>query len=76
MLPHSSKVYIVAKIQLSGSSGATRLLLRDGGVVELYGDSTVGPFPMSGPEIKNGSSSAKDGAPQRLICGTIQEEVS
>jgi len=29
----------------------------------------------SGPEVKNGSS-AKDGAPKRLRCGTIQEEAS
>jgi len=29
-----------------------------------------------GPEVKNGRSSAKDGAPERLGCGTIQEEVS
>jgi len=28
-----------------------------------------------GPEVKNGSS-AKDGTPERLGCGTIQEEVS
>jgi len=32
--------------------------------------------PRSGPEVKNGRSSAKDGAPVRLRCGTIQEEVS
>jgi len=31
--------------------------------------------PRSGPEIKNGRSSAKDGAPERLRCKTIQEEV-
>jgi len=31
--------------------------------------------PRSGPEVKNGSN-AKDGAPERLGCGTIQEEVS
>jgi len=30
--------------------------------------------PRSGPEVKNGS--AKDGAPERLRCETIQEEVS
>jgi len=32
--------------------------------------------PRSGPEVKNGRSSAKDGAPEKLGCGTIQEEVS
>jgi len=30
----------------------------------------------SGPEVKNGRRSAKDGAPKMLRCGTIQEEVS
>jgi len=34
-----------------------------------------GHAPRSGPEIKNGSS-ATDGEPERLRCGTIQEEVS
>jgi len=28
------------------------------------------------PEIKNGRSGAKDGAPERLGCGTVKEEVS
>jgi len=28
-----------------------------------------------GPEVKNKRSSAKDGAPERLRCGTIQKEV-
>jgi len=32
--------------------------------------------PRSGPEVKNGRSSAKDGAPERLGCGTVKEEVS
>jgi len=27
-------------------------------------------------QVKNGRSSAKDGAPERLRCGTIQKEVS
>jgi len=31
---------------------------------------------MSKPKIKNGKSSAKNGAPERLRCRTIQEEVS
>jgi len=45
-------------------------------VKELHGYPTVGPRPkVFGPEVKNGSS-AKDGAPERLKCGTIQEEVS
>jgi len=35
-----------------------------------------GHVPRSGPEVKNGRSSAKDGAPERLGCRTIQKEVS
>jgi len=31
---------------------------------------------QSGPEVKNGKSSAEDGAPKRLGCGTVKEEVS
>jgi len=29
-----------------------------------------------GPEVKNGRNGAKDGAPKRFGCGTIQEELS
>jgi len=32
--------------------------------------------PRYGPEVKNERSCAKDGAPERLRCGTIQKEVS
>jgi len=32
--------------------------------------------PRTGPEVNNGRSSAKDGAPERLGCGTVKEEVS
>jgi len=32
--------------------------------------------PRSGPEVKNGRSGAEDGAPERLGCGTVKEEVS
>jgi len=35
----------------------------------------LGHAPRSGPEVKNGSS-AKDGALERLRCGTIQKEVT
>jgi len=35
-----------------------------------------GHAPRSGPEVKNGRSSAKDGESERLGCGTFQEEVS
>jgi len=35
-----------------------------------------GHAPRSEPEINKGRSSAKDGVPKRIGCGTIQEEVS
>jgi len=35
----------------------------------------LGHAPRSGPEVKNGRSSVKDGTPERLRCRTIQEEV-
>jgi len=35
-----------------------------------------GHAPRSGPEVRNGRSSAEDGAPKRLICETVKEEVS
>jgi len=50
--------------------------LRDEGVEELHGDPTVWSRPRFGPEVKNGRNTAKDGAPERLRCGTIQKEVS
>jgi len=57
-----------APYKVSGG-GATRPLPRDGGVEELHGDPTVGLAPRS---VKNGRSSAKDSAPEKLRCGTIQ----
>jgi len=50
----------------------------DGRVEKLYGDPTVGPRPKvwtRGQKWKK-YSSAKDGTPERLRCGTIQEEMS
>jgi len=35
-----------------------------------------GHSPRSGPEVRNGRSSAKGGAPEKLKYGTVQEEVS
>jgi len=35
-----------------------------------------GHNPRSGPEVKNGRSGSEDGAPERLGCGTVNEEVS
>jgi len=46
-------------------------------VEELHGDSTEqsGHAPRSGPEVKM-EGSAEDGAPERLGCETVKEEVS
>jgi len=46
------------------------------GVEELYGDPTVGPQPKVWTRGQNGRSGAEDGAPERLGCGTVKEEVS
>jgi len=35
-----------------------------------------GHAPRSGPEVKNGRSGAEDGAPERLGCGTVKEEMT
>jgi len=35
-----------------------------------------GHIPRSGPEVKNGRSGTVDGAPEKLICVTVKEEVS
>jgi len=35
-----------------------------------------GHASRSGPEVKNGRSSDKDGVPEKIGCGKIQEEVS
>jgi len=32
--------------------------------------------PRSGPGVKNGRSGAKDGAPEKLGCGRVKEEVN
>jgi len=56
--------------EVEEANDATRPLPRRGGIVEEFrGDLTVGP------EIKNGRSSAKNGAPERLRCGTVQKEM-
>jgi len=36
----------------------------------------LGHAPRSGPEVKNGRSSAEDGMLERLGCGTVKEEES
>jgi len=46
-------------------------LPRDGGAKKFCRDPTV----RSGPEVKNGRSSAKDGMPEKLRCKTVQREV-
>jgi len=54
--------------QFSGGGGATRANSAE--------TQQSGHAPRSGPEVKNGRSRAKDGAPERLRCGTIQKEMS
>jgi len=44
-------------------------------VEELHGNLKSGHTPRSEPEVKNGRSGAEDGAPERLGCGTVKEEV-
>jgi len=46
---------------------------RGWGVEELHGVPTVGPRPKDWTKSQNERSSAKDGAPEMLRCGTIQE---
>jgi len=60
--------------KLGGS--ATQHLPRNGSVVKLHGNPTVGPRLNVWTRGQNGKSSTKDGAPDRLRCGTFQEEVS
>jgi len=44
-------------------------------VEELHGDPTVGPRSKVWTRSQKWKYSAKDGAPERLRCGSIQEEV-
>jgi len=48
--------------------------------MEVWRNSTEnqqsGHAPRSGPEVNNGRHNAKDGMPERLRCGTVQEEMS
>jgi len=53
--------------------GATRSLPREGAWRNSMETLQLGHVSRSGPEVKNGRSSAKDGAPERRRCGTIQE---
>jgi len=69
-----------------GGGGVTRPLSRDGSLrnsteTQQSGHAPretqqSGHAPRSGPEVKNGRSSVKDGAPEKLRCGTVKEEVS
>jgi len=62
-------------LDLAGG-GAIRSLPKNGGGKEFRGDPIAGPRPRSGPEIKNGKSSAKDVALERFSCSrSIQKEV-
>jgi len=46
------------------------------GVEELHRDPTVGPHPKVWTRGQKWKYSAEDGAPERLGCGTVKEEVS
>jgi len=59
-----------------GGGGATRPLPRDGGVEDSTETQQSGHSLRSRPEIKNGKIGAEDGAPKKLGCGTVKEEVS
>jgi len=62
---------------LGGDSGvATRSFLRDRAWRNFAETQQSGHDPMSGPEIKLEEDSAKDGAAEKLRCGTIQKEVN
>jgi len=45
-------------------------------VEELHGDPTVRPHPKVWTRGQNGRNSAKNGAPERLVYGTVKEEVN
>jgi len=60
---------------IDNDGGATRPLPRMGAWRNSTKTQQPGHAPMSGPEVKNGSGSANDGASKRLRCGTIQKEV-
>jgi len=53
--------------------GATGPLPREWVVEELHGDPIVWPRPKVWTRGQNGRSNAKDGALERLRCGTIQK---
>jgi len=78
VLPAFRQSNVIYQFSCHCDSGgdATRLLPRDGGIEELYGDPTVGPRPKVWTRGQNGSSGAEDGAPERLGCGTVKEEVN
>jgi len=59
----------------SGGGGATRPLRGMGAWRNSTETQQSGHASRFGPEVKNGSS-AKDGAPERLGYGTIQEKMS
>jgi len=68
----------VIQLDRSDGGGVTRPLPRDeGGRGEIPRRSNSRAIiQKSGPEVKNGKSSSKNGAPERLGCGSIYKEVS
>jgi len=66
----------VLRIGDGGGDSAIRPLSWDKGAEEFRGGEIVGPRPKVWTRDQNERNSAKDGATERLRCGTIQEEVS
>jgi len=61
---------------LYGASFLALLLLSLKGAEELAETKQSGHVPTAGPQIKDGTRSAKDGSPDRLRCGLIQKKGS
>jgi len=59
-----------------GGGGATRPLPGMEAQKNPTETQQSGHAPRSGFEINDGRSTAKDGVPERLRCGTIQKEMS
>jgi len=74
--PKNSISYGYAKVSFIPGGGATQPVPRDGGWWNSTETQKSGHTPWSGPEVKNGRSSANHGVLEWLKRGTIQEEVS
>jgi len=67
---------MVIQLTPGGGGGATRPLPGDRARKNSTKTQQSARPARSAPEIKNGRSSAENGTPERLGCGTILEEVS